>query len=125
MAVTKEQIEEALKGYVQPHMQKDLVSTKAIKGIDIDGGAVKIGEEVVQISVDNGKVGSITTASGNTYSAGMVLNCGGPWAKEIGKMAGVHLAVEPDRHEVIGLGAQVVGHSRSPGSRGLFHRTSQ
>ena len=46
MAVTKQQIEDALKGYVEPHMQKDLVSTKAIKGIDIDGGDVKIAIEL-------------------------------------------------------------------------------
>ncbi len=40
--VTKEQIEAALKGYVEPHMNKDLVSAKAVKGIDIDGGKVKV-----------------------------------------------------------------------------------
>jgi ATP-binding protein involved in chromosome partitioning len=44
--VTKEQIEEALKGYVEPHMNKDLVSAKAVKGIDIDGGKVKVRVEL-------------------------------------------------------------------------------
>jgi len=43
---TKEQIEEALKGYVEPHMNQDLVSARAIKAIDIDGGKVKIGVEL-------------------------------------------------------------------------------
>ena len=42
MAVTKEQIEEALKGYVEPHLEKDLVSARSVKGIDVDGGNVKI-----------------------------------------------------------------------------------
>ena len=46
MAATKEQIEEALKGYVEPHLQKDLVSAKSVKGIDIDGGNVKIRVEL-------------------------------------------------------------------------------
>ena len=40
--VTKEQIEEAIKGYVEPHMEKDLVSSKSIKAIDIDGDKVKV-----------------------------------------------------------------------------------
>lgn len=40
--VTKEQIEEAIKSYVEPHMEKDLVSSKSIKGIDIDGDKVKV-----------------------------------------------------------------------------------
>ncbi len=40
--VTKEQIEEAIKGYIEPHMEKDLVSTKCVKGIDIDGDKVKV-----------------------------------------------------------------------------------
>ncbi|WP_419608806.1 P-loop NTPase, partial [Thiolapillus sp.] len=40
--VTKEAIEEALKGYVQPDLGKDLVSTKMVKDIQIDGGKVKL-----------------------------------------------------------------------------------
>ncbi|WP_456414204.1 iron-sulfur cluster carrier protein ApbC [Thiolapillus sp.] len=38
--VTKEAIEEALKGYIEPNMGKDLVSAKAVKDIRIDGGKV-------------------------------------------------------------------------------------
>ncbi len=40
--VTKEAIEEALKGYVEPNMGKDLVSAKTVKDIQIDGGKVKL-----------------------------------------------------------------------------------
>ena len=40
--ITREQIEEALKGYIEPHMEKDLVSTKAVKNIEIDGDKVKV-----------------------------------------------------------------------------------
>lgn len=40
--VTKEAIEEALKGYIEPNMGKDLVSTKTVKDIQIDGGKVKL-----------------------------------------------------------------------------------
>lgn len=44
--VTKEQIEEAIKSYIEPHMEKDLVSAKSIKGIDIDGDKVKVTVEL-------------------------------------------------------------------------------
>ncbi len=44
--VTQEQIEEAIKGYTEPHMEKDLVSAKAVKGIDISGGEVKVKVEL-------------------------------------------------------------------------------
>jgi len=40
--VTKEQIEEAIKGYIEPNMEKDLISTKCVKAIDIDGDKVKV-----------------------------------------------------------------------------------
>ena len=44
--VTKEQIEEAIKGYVEPHMGKDLVSAKCVKSIDIDGGKANVKVEL-------------------------------------------------------------------------------
>lgn len=40
--VTQASIEEALKGYTEPHLQTDLVEAKSIKSIDIDGDKVKI-----------------------------------------------------------------------------------
>lgn len=44
--ITREQIEEAIKGYIEPHMEKDLVSAKAVKDIEIDGGKVKVKVEL-------------------------------------------------------------------------------
>lgn len=41
-SVSQTQIEEVLKGYIDPHLEKDLVSTKAVKKIDIDGGKVTV-----------------------------------------------------------------------------------
>jgi ATP-binding protein involved in chromosome partitioning len=46
MAVTQAQIEEAIKGYVEPHLQRDLVSAKSVKSIDIDGDRVKVAIEL-------------------------------------------------------------------------------
>ena len=40
--VTQEQIQEAIKGYIEPHMDRDLVSAKAVKGIDVSAGEVKV-----------------------------------------------------------------------------------
>jgi ATP-binding protein involved in chromosome partitioning len=40
--VTKERIEAAIKEYVQPDLDRDLVSAKCVKGIDIEGDQVKI-----------------------------------------------------------------------------------
>lgn len=40
--VSKQQVESALKGYVDPYLEKDLVSSNCIKDIDIDGDKVKI-----------------------------------------------------------------------------------
>lgn len=44
--LTREQIEEALKGFVEPHLEKDLVSAKCVKGIEIDGDKVQLAIEL-------------------------------------------------------------------------------
>ncbi len=44
--VTSEQIEEKLKEYTDPYMEKDLVSAHCVKNIDIDGNSVKIDIEL-------------------------------------------------------------------------------
>jgi len=80
------------------------------EGIRKNGGQVKIGTEVVGIEAEKGRVESVTTSNGDTYSALMVLNTAGPWAKEVGKMVDIDLDVEPDRHEaLITEGVQYVG----------------
>ena len=44
--VTQEQIKEAIKGYIEPHLEKDLVTAKAVKGVEVDGGKVKVKVEL-------------------------------------------------------------------------------
>jgi ATP-binding protein involved in chromosome partitioning len=44
--VTKEQIEAALKSYVEPNMNADLIKARVVKGIDIEGGKVKVTVEL-------------------------------------------------------------------------------
>ncbi len=41
-AVTETQIEDAIKGYIDPYMDKDLVATKCVKGINVDGDKVSV-----------------------------------------------------------------------------------
>ncbi len=40
--VTRERVEEAIKGYVEPHLEKNLVSAKYVKDIQIEGGDVRV-----------------------------------------------------------------------------------
>ena len=57
--VTQEQVEEALKGFIDPHLEKDLVAAKAVKGIAVDGDKVKL--EVVLGYPAAGYKDSLTT----------------------------------------------------------------
>jgi ATP-binding protein involved in chromosome partitioning len=44
--LTKELINEAIKGYIEPHLEKDLVTAKSVKGVEISGDKVKVTVEV-------------------------------------------------------------------------------
>ncbi|MES9972868.1 iron-sulfur cluster carrier protein ApbC [Candidatus Thiodiazotropha sp. LNASS1] len=44
--LTQDSVKEAIKGYVEPHLEKDLVTAKAIKGVEIEGGKVAITVEL-------------------------------------------------------------------------------
>jgi ATP-binding protein involved in chromosome partitioning len=40
--LTKEHVQAAIKGYVEPHLERDLVSAGAVKDIQVEGGQVKV-----------------------------------------------------------------------------------
>jgi ATP-binding protein involved in chromosome partitioning len=44
--LTQDVIKEAIKGYIEPHLEKDLVTAKTVKGVAIDGGKVKVTVEL-------------------------------------------------------------------------------
>jgi ATP-binding protein involved in chromosome partitioning len=44
--LTQDGIKEAIKGYIEPHLEKDLVTAKTVKGVEIDGGKVKVAIEL-------------------------------------------------------------------------------
>ncbi len=57
------------------------------------------GEEVRGISVEAGRVTDVQTTS-RTIATYNVVNAAGPWASEVGRMAGVNVPVIPERRHV-------------------------
>ncbi len=60
---------------------------------------VRFFSAVNDIIVENHAVAGVRTEDGETYHAPVVLNAAGPWAQEVGKMAGLELAIAPEEHE--------------------------
>jgi len=57
-------------------------------------------DEVTDILKDGPRCIGVTTRKGEKYTGAMVINAAGPWAAEVGRMAGVDLPVEPVRRMV-------------------------
>ncbi len=70
-----------------------------LQGIKRLGGEVLVRTPVRSINRKGDRVVSVTTQSGEEVFADMVLNAAGPWAAEVGRLAGVEVPVKPDRHE--------------------------
>jgi sarcosine oxidase, subunit beta len=62
------------------------------------GAEFHFSEPVTGITSEHGKVKGVKTPQGE-YSADIVINAAGAWSKEIGKLAGVNVPVNPDSHE--------------------------
>lgn len=71
-----------------------------LSGIRRLGGEVIVGAEVKKVNTSSGRVVSVLTDKGEFFAAN-VLNAAGPWAQEVGEMAGTKISVKPDRHECI------------------------
>ena len=50
--------------------------------------------EVKEIQLDKGKVAAVVTDQG-TYRTDRVINCGGVWAPEIGRLVGIDIPIKP------------------------------
>lgn len=91
-------------------------------------------ETVLEIISKNGKVLGLKTNLG-TYSCDFIINAAGPWAKQIGSLAGINIPVEPDSHEAgitesvaHFLNPMVVDIQPGPGSSNFYfyqHSTGQ
>ncbi len=44
--LTQDVVKEAIKGYIEPNLEKDLLTAKAVKGVELDGGSVKVAIEL-------------------------------------------------------------------------------
>ncbi len=62
------------------------------------GAEFRFGETVQEVIVESGRVTGVKTDKGS-YSADVVINAAGPWAADVGKMAGLDVPVRPDAHE--------------------------
>ena len=85
--VTHEIIEEAIKGYTEPHLNTDLVSAKSIKGIEVDGDSVKVNVELGFPAA--GVKQEIASAVKAAVEAGSVA------AKKVGELVSVHVIPRP------------------------------
>src|ERR1700674_3157230 len=63
------------------------------------GASLREGVEVTGIGVASGRVQGVRTSKGD-ISTRMVLNCAGPWAASIGRMAGLEIPVLPYRRHI-------------------------
>ncbi|MBN2399817.1 MAG: FAD-binding oxidoreductase [Candidatus Aminicenantes bacterium] len=55
--------------------------------------------EVSEIIVNKTAVTGVKTVNGDIFYAPVILNAAGPWAQEVGKMAGLELPIAPEEHE--------------------------
>lgn len=55
--------------------------------------------EAIGIDVSNGRVTAVRTARG-TISTGVVVNAAGPYARQVGRLAGVDVPVDPHRRHI-------------------------
>lgn len=81
------------------------------KAAQAGGAAVERDVEVTGVIASHGRVTGVTTSRG-PIEAGVVVNAAGPWARQIGRMAGVDVPVDPIRRHIFiaaldGAGAAV------------------
>jgi sarcosine oxidase subunit beta len=63
------------------------------------GARIQEGHAVTGIAVERGRVTAVETTQG-PLAADVVVNAAGPWAAEIGRLAGLALPIEPYRRQV-------------------------
>ena len=63
------------------------------------GARLKEGVEVTGIDISSGRVRGVRTSAGDIATR-LVINCAGPWAASIGRMAGLEIPVLPYRRHI-------------------------
>jgi sarcosine oxidase, subunit beta len=90
------------------------------------GAVFHYGERVQHIVVENGRVRGVQTDRGR-YSADVVINAAGAWARQLGEMVGLDHPIQPDSHEAgitepvaHFLDPMVVDIRAAPGSKNYY-----
>src|SRR5437879_6907612 len=83
-------------GFIDPSQ----LTFALIEGAKRGGAEVRTGSRVTGIEVDRGRVRGVRTERGN-IEAPVVINAGGMFAQEIGRMAGVNVPIVPMAHEYL------------------------
>lgn len=86
------------------------------------GAEIVRGTEVTGIGLDGGRVRDVQTTAGRIATA-RVVNAAGPWAAEIGRMAGVDVPVTPERRHIFIAQAPGGGSWDDPAHRGRVPAT--
>lgn len=82
------------------------------------GAKIRFGELVTAVEVSQGRIASVTTSRG-TISTPCLVNAAGPWAGEIGRLAGVlDRSIEPRRRHIFQL---TTGATIDPGWPFVWH----
>ncbi len=74
------------------------ITQSLAKGARMHGARIHEGVRVTGIRVEDGRVTGIETDRGSVACAKLV-NCGGQWAKEIGRLAGVSVPLQSMQHQ--------------------------
>jgi len=61
-------------------------------------GASYVYDEVAGMRLKHGRIEALRTKKGDIFTGAVVVNAAGPWAQEVGKLAGIHLPVAPTNH---------------------------
>lgn len=91
-------------GWFDPHLLLQFLRRQA-SGL----GARYVHDEVVSIGRSGDRVASLTTAKGDTWTFGTLVNAAGPGAGVVAGMAGIHLPVEPRKRSSFAFKAPVDG----------------
>jgi len=90
------------------------------------GAEFRFNEQVVGFDVEKDAIHTVETHT-NTYHCGNVLNAAGASARQVSRMAGVDIPVEPDAHEAgisepiaRCMGPMVVDMRAAPGSKNFY-----
>ncbi len=75
------------------------VTYSYLQGIKKYGGKLLTNTEVRKINISNNKVVSVNTNNSDEFFSPIIVNTSGSWAKNIAKMVGLDVPIEPERHE--------------------------